>query len=63
MEIISQWHQIAAIFAARVFLGSLFFFQGYDAVFNIKIKNVISTYQSSFSNHGIREYKADCVNS
>lgn len=56
MENIGLWHQIVAIFTARIFLGLLFFFQGYDSVFKIKIKNVISTYQSSFSNNGIPKY-------
>ncbi|MDO8998629.1 MAG: DoxX family protein [Bacteroidota bacterium] len=50
MEIINQYHEIAAIFIARVFLGILFFFQGYDAIFNIKISNVIETYQNTFTN-------------
>ena len=48
MEIINQYHEIAAIFIARVFLGVLFFFQGYDAVFNIKVSVVIETYQNMF---------------
>jgi uncharacterized membrane protein YphA (DoxX/SURF4 family) len=46
-------HQITAIFIARIFLGCLFFFQGYDAVFRIKMKNVVLTYQSTFANSGI----------
>lgn len=53
MEIINQYHEEAAVFIARVFLGCLFFFQGYDAVFNIKIKNVIETYRVSFTNKGM----------
>lgn len=48
MEIINQYHEVAAIFIARVFLGVLFFFQGYDAVFNIKVSVVIDTYQNMF---------------
>ncbi len=48
MEIIDQYHEIAGIFIARVFLGVLFFFQGYDAVFNIKVSVVIDTYQNMF---------------
>ena len=50
MEIINQYHQIAAVFIARVFLGILFFFQGYDAIFNIKIKNVVESYEATFIN-------------
>lgn len=53
MEIINQYHEEAAVFIARVFLGCLFFFQGYDAVFNIKIKNVIETYRTHFTNKGM----------
>lgn len=49
-------HQIAAVLIARVFLGFLFLFQGYDAVFNIKIKNVIYTYQNSFASKGIPRF-------
>jgi len=53
MEIINQYHETVAVLIARVFLGLLFFFQGYDAVFNVKIKNVIGTYQVTFANKGI----------
>jgi uncharacterized membrane protein YphA (DoxX/SURF4 family) len=53
VEIINQHHQCIAVFIARIFLGFLFLFQGYDVIFNIKIKNVIATYQSSFQNKGI----------
>ena len=56
MEIINQYHQIAAVFIARVFLGFLFFFQGYDSIFNVRIKNVIDTYESSFENKGIPRF-------
>jgi putative oxidoreductase len=53
MEILNEQHFFAGAFIARVFLGCLFLFQGYDAVFRIKIKNVIATYQNSFTNRGI----------
>lgn len=53
MEIISQYHEIAATLLARVFLGCLFLFQGYDAVFNVRIKNVIETYRIDFTNKGM----------
>lgn len=56
MEIINQYHGLAAVLTARVFLGLLFFFQGYDSVFNIKIKNVIDTYRINFSNRGIPKF-------
>ncbi len=53
MEIIMDYHEAAAVFITRVFLGILFFFQGYDAVFNIKVRNIVSTYHTTFSNKGI----------
>jgi uncharacterized membrane protein YphA (DoxX/SURF4 family) len=53
MELIVKYHEAVAVFIVRVFLGVLFFFQGYDAVFNIKIKNVINTYQYSFEKRGV----------
>jgi uncharacterized membrane protein YphA (DoxX/SURF4 family) len=56
MEIINQYHEIAALFIARVFLGLLFLFQGYDAVFNIKIKNIVETYQGPFMSKGIPKH-------
>lgn len=56
METIVDYHEAATAFIARVFLGSLFFFQGYDAVFNVKVKNIISTYETVFSNRGIPKF-------
>lgn len=56
MEVISQYHEVAATFLARIFLGLLFFFQGYDTVFNVRIKNVIYTYNRTFLNKGIPKF-------
>ena len=53
MEIINQYHYIIATLIARVFLGCLFFFQGYDAVFNVRIKNVVKTFENDFAGKGI----------
>lgn len=53
MEALEQYHREAATFLVRVFLGLLFFFQGYDAVFRIKIRNVISAYKQPFASRGI----------
>ncbi len=39
------YNEIAASFTARVFLGLLFFFQGYDAVFRVKVKGVIEAFE------------------
>lgn len=53
MEIAIPDHQVLAVFIARLFLGFLFFFQGYDVVFRIKIIKAIQTYQSTFYNKGM----------
>lgn len=53
MDYNSHYHYYAAVFIARVFLGLLFFFQGYDAVFRVKIKNIIHTFENGFSQNGI----------
>ena len=53
MDFFSQYHQIAALTLTRVFLGLLFVFQGYDAVFGIGIKNVTTTFQEGFGRKGI----------
>lgn len=53
MNWIADHHTSVAVFIARIFLGFLFFFQGYDAVFSIKIRNVIRTYEQLFENKGI----------
>jgi putative oxidoreductase len=56
MELIIPYHEPAAAFLARVFLGLLFFFQGYDAVFRVKIKNIIYAYERDFASHGIPKF-------
>lgn len=38
-------NQNVLVFVLRVILGLLFFFQGYDKVFKIKVANVISFYR------------------
>lgn len=43
----SYHHEIAAALITRVFLGVLFFFQGYDKVFKVKIKGVVETFEYS----------------
>lgn len=53
MEIIEQYHYASAITIARVFLGFLFLFQGYDAVVKIGMKTVINTYQERFIRRGV----------
>lgn len=58
-EIINN-HQIVAVFVARVFLGLLFFFQGYDAVFNIKIKGVTEVFLFPLESKGIPKFLIVC---
>lgn len=56
MEILNQYNEQVAAFAARVFLGLLFFFQGRDVIFKIGVKTVINTYQYDFANKGIPKF-------
>jgi len=42
-----------AVFVLRCVTGILFFFQGYDKLFNIKITGVINTFEDSFSKKNI----------
>jgi uncharacterized membrane protein YphA (DoxX/SURF4 family) len=53
MDMLTPYHAIAGVTIARVFLGFLFLFQGYDAVFNIGLKKAITTYQEGFEFQGI----------
>ena len=61
MEIINQHHYIIASFIARVFLGCLFFFQGYDAIFKVKIQNVIGVFEEDFAEKGIPRFLTVCA--
>jgi uncharacterized membrane protein YphA (DoxX/SURF4 family) len=53
MEILGQYHEVAGVFVARVFLGLLFLFQGYDAVFKVKVHNVIQTFERALSDNAV----------
>lgn len=53
MDQFAQYHQHAAVLLARIFIGLLFFFQGYDAIFRIGIKKVIEAYIYDFKEKGI----------
>lgn len=46
-------HEIDAVFIVRVFLGLLFFLQGYDKVFCIGVKQVIETVHTPLSAKGV----------
>ena len=39
------YNEIAAAFIVRVFLGIIFFAQGFDKVFNIKVRNVYDAFE------------------
>lgn len=56
MEIIEHYHYLVAITVARIFLGLLFLFQGYDAAVNIGLKKVSDTYQEAFQKKGIPRF-------
>lgn len=56
METIILHHEAIAVLTARVFLGILFFFQGYDAVFKVKVSGVIDAYENSFANNRIPKF-------
>jgi putative oxidoreductase len=56
MNILPQNHEIAGALVARVFLGLLFFFQGYDAVFKIKIRGVMQTIKEPLSKMGVPHF-------
>ncbi len=60
METLIQHHEVIAIFIVRIILGILFFYQGYDIVFNLKINTVIETYEVSFANKGIPKFITRC---
>ena len=56
MQTILQHHEIAGALIARLFLGLLFFFQGYDAVFRIKIPGVIQAVDEPMAAIGVPRF-------
>lgn len=50
---IEHCHYFVAVAIARVFLGFLFLFQGYDAAVRIGLQKVTDTYQERFAGIGI----------
>jgi putative oxidoreductase len=56
MRTIIQHHEIIAVFIARVFLGFLFFFQGVDAVFNIKPRGVLAAIREPLIKKGVPKF-------
>ncbi|MBP6334261.1 MAG: DoxX family protein [Bacteroidia bacterium] len=45
----TEFNSAFAVFILRVITGILFFFQGYDKIFNVKINNVVRTFQDPIS--------------
>ncbi|HLP53609.1 MAG TPA: DoxX family membrane protein [Fluviicola sp.] len=56
MELFAQYHFVAAATVARVFLGFLFFFQGYDAVFRVGMSKAIASYEEGFRPMGVPRF-------
>src|SRR5580698_6644927 len=48
--------EMDAAFIARVFLGFVFFLQGYDKVFRLGVKQVIQTVHDPLASKGIPKY-------
>lgn len=49
-------HEVASVLIARIFLGVLFFLQGYDAIFKIKLRGVYDTVEGPLRAKGIPEF-------
>ncbi len=56
LDCIDQYHYLAAGLIARLFLGTLFFLQGYDAVIKVGVRNVAGAFKDEFAKHGIPQY-------
>lgn len=46
-------HEVSAALLARVFLGMLFLFQGYDKIFRMGVKQVIETIHTPLEDKGV----------
>ena len=53
MENIINNHYIVAVFIARIFLGFLFFFQGYETIVRVGVKNFTESFHSPLAEKGI----------
>ena len=56
MQTIFHHHEVAAALIARVFLGLLFFFQGFDAVFRVRTSGVIQTIEEPLLKIGMPDF-------
>ncbi len=59
MDTLVQYHEIAAVTITRLFLGFLFFFQGYDAVLKIGLSKVQNTFRDGFAGKPIPLFLID----
>lgn len=48
--------EMEAVLVVRVFLGLLFFWQGYDKIFRLKVKNVVESIHTPLAQHGVPEF-------
>jgi uncharacterized membrane protein YphA (DoxX/SURF4 family) len=51
LDIINK--EVIAVFITRILLGLLFFFQGLDAVFKVKLDGVIQTFEEPLASKGV----------
>lgn len=56
MNFSTHVREMDAAFIVRVFLGVLFFLQGYDKVFRLGVKQVIETVNGSLSSKGVPKF-------
>ena len=50
-----DYNDSIALLLLRIVTGILFFFQGYDKIFNIKIRNVVKTFNDPLNKFQIRQ--------
>jgi uncharacterized membrane protein YphA (DoxX/SURF4 family) len=48
-----EHHEALAILMVRLFLGVIIFFQGYDALFRVKIINIARSFEPALANTGL----------
>jgi uncharacterized membrane protein YphA (DoxX/SURF4 family) len=54
--VLAEYHKEFAVVIPRVFLGILFFFQGYDALFRLGIPAVVETFEYPLTSKGIPKF-------
>lgn len=56
IEELSLYHKPVGVLIVRLFLGMLFFFQGYDAVFRVKPRNVVRAFETQLGNRNMPRF-------